>query len=223
MQTKSRANALTKEKSKFFPWLPARGATGTLLLALCALMAGPASGQTEGRDRGFYLGIGFVGSSLHVDDDGTGSFFVKDDGGGVTLKAGYSFNEVFSLEFAAGGANHDTSNPAVDARFASGQLFAHYRFSPGNAFRPFIKGGFGGYGLVLETNNASVRIEGGGIPIGGGFDYFFSRHFSLGVDLTHNIIQYDKVTFNLAGVGVGFDIDEEGSMTSLGLSLAYYF
>ena len=117
----------------------------------------------------------------------------------------------------------DTSNPAVDARFGMVQLFAHYRFSPGNAFRPYIKGGLGGYGLVLEAGSADVRIEGGGIPIGGGFDYFFSSHFSLGVDFTHNIIQYDKVTFNLQGVGVGFDIDEEGSMSSLGLALAYYF
>jgi hypothetical protein len=196
-----------------------------VLCALSVLMstAAPAGAQVDGRDRGFYLGITFIGSSLHVDDEGESTFFVKDDGGGAQLKAGYSFNDVFSLEFALGGANHDTSNPAVDAGFAVVQIFAHYRFSPGNAFRPYIKGGFGGYALVLDSKSADARIEGGGIPIGGGFDYFFSSHFSLGVDFTHNIIQYDKVTFTLADIDVGFDIDEEGSMSSLGLSLAYYF
>lgn len=203
------------------PFKNGRAVLRALLVLIAA--AAPANAQVDGRDRGFYLGITFIGSSLHVDDEGEDVFHVKDDGGGGLLKAGYSFNEVFSLELALSGANHDTSNPAVDARFGAIQLFAHYRFSPGNAFRPYVKGGFGGFVLALDSGSANARIEGGGIPIGGGFDYFFSSHFSLGVDFTHNIIQYDKVTFSLADVDVGFDIDEEGSMSSLGLSLAYYF
>lgn len=206
------------------PATPGRYATAAVLLLLTGIfLAAPAAAQVEGRDRGFYLGINFMGSSLHVDDDGASSFFVKDDGGGALIRAGYSFNDVFSLELDLGGARHDTSDPAIDARLGTVQLFAHYRFSPGNAFRPYIKGGFGGYSLVLDANTAQVQIDGGGIPIGGGFDYFFSSHFSLGVDFTHNIIQYDKATFNLQGIGVSFDIDEEGSMSSLGLALAYYF
>jgi hypothetical protein len=201
------------------------GSCGLVLCVLLAIALTPfqSAAQVDGRDRGFYLGLDFIGSSLHVDDDSDSDFFVKDDGGGLQLKAGYSINKVFSVELDLGGANHDTSNPAVDARFGMVQIFAHYRFSPGNAFRPYIKGGFGGYALALESGSASARIEGGGIPIGGGFDYFFTRHFSLGLDFTHNFIQYDKVTFSLADVDVGFDIDEEGSMSSLGLSLTGYF
>jgi hypothetical protein len=197
----------------------------TAALVVIALLASAplAAAQTDERDRGFYLGITFIGSSLHVDDDGQSALFVKDDGGGAQFKAGYSINDVFSLELGLGGARHDTSNPAVDARFALFQIFAHYRFSPGNAFRPYIKGGFGGYALVFDANIVEAQIDGGGIPIGGGFDYFFSKHFSLGVDFTHNIIKYDKVTINLQGIDVGFDIAEEGWMRSLGLALTYYF
>ena len=184
----------------------------------------PSSAQVDDRARGFYLGLKFIGSSLHVDDDGDNSFFVKDDGGGVQLHAGYSFNRVFSLELPLGGANHETSVQAIDANFGLVQLFAHYRFRPGRAFRPYIKGGFGGYTLELSDNKASVRVEGGGIPIGGGFDYFFSKHFSLGVDFTHNIINYNKLEIDLGdGATAGFDMDEEGAMTSLGLALAFYF
>ena len=43
------------------------------------------------------------------------------------------------------------------------------------------------------------------------------------MDFTHNIINYDKATVELEGVEIGFDIDEEGSMSSLGLALTYYF
>lgn len=196
-----------------------------LLLTLVALVfpASTAHAQKEDRSRGFYLGIKFIGSSLHVDEDGESDFFVKDDGGGIQFHAGYSFNRVFSLELAFGGANHETSVQSIDADFALFQLFVHYRFSPGRAFRPYIKGGLGGYGLVLKDNNKSVRIDGGGVPIGGGFDYFFSKHFSLGVDLTHNIISYDKVKVDFGAPTDGLDIDQAGAMTSLGLALAYYF
>jgi hypothetical protein len=199
--------------------------TALVFLAFLAVVvpAGTAHGQKEDRPHGFYLGIKFIGSSLHVDDDGESDFRVKDDGGGLLLSAGYSFNRVFSLEVSVGGANHETSVQAIDANFGVVQLFLHYRFSPGRAFRPYIKGGVGGYALELKSSDASVRTEGGGLPIGAGFDYFFSKHFSLGVDLTHNIISYDKVDFRLGEATVGFDIDEEGAMTSLGIAFAYYF
>ena len=192
-----------------------------ILAAACA--PGPATAQVDDRPRGFYLGIAFVGSSLHIDDEGESAFFVKDDGGGVLLRTGYSFNRVFSLELSLGAANHETSVQAIDANLGLVQLCLHYRFLPGHAFRPYIKGGLGGYGIELEDNNASYRIEGAGVPFGAGFDYFFSRHFSLGVDLTHNVIEYETITVDLGSATAGFDIDEEGALTSLGLGLTYYF
>jgi opacity protein-like surface antigen len=191
-------------------------------LAIVAPLAATASAQAEGRDNGFYLGMKFVGSSLHVDNEGD-AFFVKDDGGGLLLLAGYSFNEVFSLEIDIGGLRHETSEQSIDADVGSLQIFAHYRFAPGHDFRPYIKGGVGGYSLRLATGDGDVRIEGGGIPVGGGFDYFFSPHFSLGADFTHNIIQYEELRVEFEDAAVSFDIDEEGAMSSVGLTLAYYF
>jgi hypothetical protein len=103
------------------------------------------------------------------------------------------------------------------------QIFAHYRFAPGKPFRPYIKGGLGGYGLRLEQGDLNANIRGGGIALGGGFDYFFSRHFSIGVDFTHNIINYNEVEFSLGGASFATEVDEEGAMSSLGLGLTYYF
>jgi hypothetical protein len=196
-----------------------------VLVAVIVSAAASASAHEVTREKGFYLGAKFIGSSLHVDDDGDQSFQVKDDGGGLMLLAGYSFNRVFSLELALGAVTHETSVPTIDAGLGTVQLFLHYRFRPGHAFRPYVKGGLGAYGLWLEEDGgANARIEGGGIPLGGGFDYFFSNHFSLGVDITHNIISYDTITFDLGdGATVGFDMDEQGAMTSFGLALTGYF
>jgi hypothetical protein len=194
------------------------------LAAAIASLAAPATAHEVTRETGFYLGAKFVGSSLHVDDDGDQTFRIEEDGGGVLLIAGYSFNRVFSLEMALGGTSNETSIQAIDANLGTLQLFVHYRFMPGYAFRPYVKGGVGGYGLRLTDGNASVRIEGGGIPLGGGFDYFFSNHFSLGVDLTHNIISYHTLLFDLGdGATAGFDMDEDGAMTTLGLAVTGYF
>jgi hypothetical protein len=179
-----------------------RGRVLGLLLAGVLLLAAPAGAQEEGRDRGFYLGMRFASSALGVDDNGESGFFIKEGGGGVQLFTGYSFNPVFSLQLELGVA---------------------YRFAPGKDFRPYIKGGLGGYGLVLTDNQSEVRIDGGGVPLGGGFDFFFSRHFSLGVDFTYNIITYNKVTVDLGEFTAGFDIDEDGAQSSLGLALTYYF
>ncbi len=212
-----------------------KNATNMTRLLVSAAIAGlalmgtviPAAAEGEGRaqtpEKGFYLGMRFIGSSLHVDESANDMFFVEDDGGGVEFHGGYQFNNVFALELSLGAANHDTSDPRIDCGFSFVQVFALYRFAPGHPFRPYIKGGLGGYGLRLEEGDAEATINGGGLALGAGFDYFFSRHFSLGVDLTHNIIQYNEAEFRLGDTAVSTEIDEEGAMTSLGLSLAYYF
>jgi hypothetical protein len=214
---------MSKRAQAYHPTL-APAAAAVALAVVIILSAGPADAHEVTREKGFYLGAKFVGSSLHVDDDGDQVFKVKDDGGGLMLIAGYSFNRVFSLEMAFGGVGHETSVQTIDATLGTVQLFLHYRFRPGHPFRPYVKGGLGAYGLRLSDGTATARIEGGGIPLGGGFDYFFSNHFSLGVDLVHNIISYDAITFDLGdGDTVGFDLDEQGAMTTFGLSLTGYF
>lgn len=196
-----------------------------LVVTAAAAVVVPVSAHEVTRDKGFYIGARLTGSTLHVDDDGDQTFKIKDDGGALFLITGYSFNRVFSLELALGGAGHETTVPTIDATLGTFQFFLHYRFRPGHAFRPYVKGGLGGYGLRLEeTSGASVRIEGAGVPIGIGCDYFFSNHFSLGLDLTHNIINYNTVTIDLGGgATMGFEMDEAGAMTNFGLTLTGYF
>jgi hypothetical protein len=172
---------------------------------------------------GFSLGLKLLGSSLHTGADPDAELLVKDDGGGVQLDFGYRFNPTFMLELSIGGATHNTSDPAIDARFESYQILAYYRFSPERAFRPYLKGGLGGYAFQIDEGSASWRVEGGGVALGGGFRYFFNPHFSLGLDLTHNTVAYNNAVVAFEGLSYEWEIDEQGSETTLGLAFGYSF
>jgi hypothetical protein len=204
-----------------------RGATPAIVVAVGLLFlfafASGARAETTEDETGFYLGLKFMGCSLHADNDADEDFFIKDDGAGLQLDIGYRFNPTFMLELSLGGANHETSDPAIDARFEVVQIFGYYRFSPDRAFRPYIKGGFGGYGLRVEEGPVSWRIEGGGVALGGGFRYFFAPYFCIGLDLASNIIQYDSAAVNAEGFSYEWEIDEDGSMTSLSVIFGYSF
>lgn len=199
---------------------------GSAALAAAALIiisaaASPAYGAEAEDDNGFYLGLKLMGSSLHVDEDEEA--FIEDDGGGIQLDIGYRFNPTFALELGLGGATHETTVSGIDAQFMMVHILAFYRFVPDGPFRPYIKGGVGGYGLRVEEDSASTSIEGAGLAIGGGFRYFFDGHFAIGLDLTHNIIHYDKGQVSLGGFSVETELDEDGSQTSLGLTFSYSF
>jgi len=199
-------------------------AIASIAFAAIALIAAasPCRAHEITREKGFYLGLRLSTSNLHTDDE-TQEFRVDKNGGGLQLLAGYSFNRVFSLEFDILGAGHQTTSPDIEARFGGFELFAHYRWRPGHAFRPYVKGGLGAYGIGLDAGGESVNATGGGVPLGGGFDYFFTNHFSLGVDVTHRIVEYDQVQVDLGGSTVGFDIDEDGAQTALSLTFDFWF
>lgn len=208
----------------------------TLSVALVALIAATGAGTASAQDKpdstapqpvedrsGIYLGLKFVGSSLHAEEKAEGAFFIKDDGGGLQFDVGYRFNRSFSLEFCIGGSTHETSDQAIDANIYSVWILGYYRFCPDRAFRPFIKFGLGGHGLEVRYGDVGSRIDGGGVAMGAGFRYFFSPHFTIGIDLSTNIIQYDSATVAIGGLAYSFEIDEEGSLTTLGISFAYSF
>ncbi len=204
----------------------ASGKQGAFLIAVIGLVLFLApsivyADAVEDRS-GFHLGVKLVSATLHSDET-SAVFLVKEEGGGVQLDIGYRFNPVFMLEIVVGGSKHETSDRAIDARTESVQLLGYYRFSPEKSFRPYIKGGFAGHALVLESEAVEARIRGGGVAFGGGFRYFLSPHFSLGLDLTHNMIRYDEAELTLGQFGYEFSIDEYGENTTLGLMFSYSF
>lgn len=203
------------------------GAVGIFLWLLLASSAAEAVRYQRSAERyddsAFYLGARMVGSTLHGNATPDSSFSIAEDGGGLQFFLGYRFDTGFSLQLDLSGAAHETSDPDIDAGVVALQFFVQYRFARGHWFRPYLKGGFGGYGLGVSDGNARATISGGGVAFGGGFDFFLNRHFSLGLDLTHNIIDYNKIEVELGGATYGLDIDDEGSNTTVGLAATVYF
>jgi hypothetical protein len=209
--------------------LKSRRATAKLGAALIAVMGlslilapGTARAGAVEDPKGFFLGLKFASVTLNTDQSSS-VFFIKENGSGVQLDIGYRFNPVFMLELVIGGSNHNTSDPAIDARTAAVQIFGHYRFSPERSFRPYLKGGFGGYALLLESGSTNLQFSGGGVAFGGGFRFFFSPKFSLGVDLTANLIRYDEAKLSLSELTYQSELEADGSVTTLGVSFGYSF
>jgi opacity protein-like surface antigen len=194
-------------------------------MLLVSLFANDTSARKKRayHDGGFYAGVQFLSSAIDVDNEPGSLLFVDEEGGGVELKLGYGFNPVFSLELSLAGANHDTSSPAIDMEFGAVRLFGHYRFRPGNPLRPYAKAGIGSYVVRLEEQSTTVKINGSGVAFGGGLDYFFSRHFSLGVDFVLNVIEYDEAELKVDTLSVSTEIEEDGAQSSLGFAVSFYF
>ncbi len=185
----------------------------------------PSAGSTLWNEttQGIYTGLALSGSSLPAIDRGTPAIDIADDGGGLRLWLGYGFNPVFALELGLFGAGHDTSRPGVDAGFAGLELVAVYRWRPEHRMRPYVKAGLGGYGIVLDDGIGNTVVSGGGVPFGGGFEYFLGRHVSIGFDVTHRVIDYDKKTIEAGATTGSFTVDRSGAQTSSALTVGIYF
>lgn len=193
----------------------------TLGLCFC-LMSNAALADVTEDESGVCLGLTLAGASLHSDAT-SDAFHVMDHGEALQLSVGYRFNPIFTLELAIGGSKHDTSDPSIDAGIASVQIFGYYRFLPEKSFRPYLKGGIAGYSLVLDSGSADLRINGGGIAFGGGVRAFLSPVFSIGADLTHNMIKYDDARLSLGDLSFQSSIEEHGRLTTLGLTFGLSF
>jgi hypothetical protein len=204
----------------------AMGRRRAALIALIALSLSLAPSFSRAEvtedESGFYLGLALAGTSYHINWKSP-ALHITEGGGGVQIGVGYRFNPVFMLEVVAGGSSHGTSDPAIDAGTASVQIFGYYRFLPEKSIRPYIKGGVAGYALVLESGSASARMDGGGVTFGTGVRCFVTPHFSLGVDLSHNIIRYDNAKLSLGAFSYESSTDEHARLTTLGFTFGYSF
>lgn len=200
-----------------------RHMTFIALIALCLfLIPNISQAEVTEDESGFYLGLTLAGSSFHSDINSP-SFTINKAAGAAQINVGYRFNPVFMIELSAGGSNHETSDTTIDAGVATVQLFGYYRFLPEKSFRPYFKGGIAGYGLTLNYGSASAKMSGGGIAFGAGFRCFLSRRFSLGADLTYNMIKYDKQKLSIGQFSYETNADVYGKMTTLGIIAGYSF
>ena len=196
-------------------------------VAVLVLTAASASAHEINRASGFYFGASVMGTGLDANATHEQDFAINDGGGGLGLRIGWLFNPKFSLELALAAQAHETSDANIVAGLGSFDILAYYHFRGDQHLRPYVKGGFGGYGLGFgeeEESEANLpRIQGAGLVFGGGIEYFLGDHFSLGADFTHHIINYERKELDLGdGLIQGNELDETGSASSIGLFFTVY-
>jgi outer membrane protein W len=194
------------------------------LIALILLIASTADAHRINRRSGFYLGVSAASSSVDANAVAPQEITIAEDGGAIELRAGYLFNPKFSLEFALSGHGHQTSVDSLDAGVGTVHINAYYHFRGDKHFRPYIKGGLGVYGLGFEATDDIPTVSGPGLAFGAGLEYLISSHVSFGLDVTHHIINYSQSEETLGGgLTQRNDIDEDGTLTTVGLGMNIYF
>ena len=163
-------------------------------LGLCALLAGAllsaGSLDAQSDNSGFMLNLHAAGNAITF----TGDEAEPESGGGLGLALGYGFNDrivlFFNLDAAAIEYDEEQGEAPDDTYDAvTGDLGVRVNFgNEGMKLRPYINAAFTGVAVVEEFEavpgeDVETTISGGGVTIGGGLQYFFSRSLALDVGL----------------------------------------
>jgi hypothetical protein len=173
----------------------------------------PASAQDRSNTRGFYIGLHLNGSSWTLTDLDVDA----ESGGGLGLQLGYGFTRVFTLYLNIDAASIDSNDESYTlSHFDLGGRFS-FR-GDDKAFRPYLNAALSRQVADFDTPFGSVEITGNGLMIGGGFQYYFSRNFSMDVNLllgAHNLSEV-KFGSNTA------DLDENTSSSRFNIGVRWY-
>jgi len=115
------------------------------------------------------------------------------EGEGGMLSVGYGFTERFSLWVSLFGAEHLRSDGSpVPVEFGGIELNLQHKFSVDSRLQPYGKVGFGVYGL--GEKDAAETLIGAGINVALGVDYFFAKHFGVGLEVMAKKLDYFQKT-----------------------------
>jgi Outer membrane protein beta-barrel domain len=202
------------------------------------LQTGVASAQTSqtpqtwGQDKGFRLG--FALNSVGVDaekspgDGAADDIYLEEEGGGIELSCGYSFSQLFSLNFAISGARHETNDADLDAYYTTALLEGHFRFMPDSRVRPYLVAAIGGAALNLDNDDYTTKTEGGVFGLGLGMLWNLTDHLLLDTSLRLDMIDWEDREFKKELPGgqelvLAEPVDDESGAGRFQLGLTYAF
>lgn len=192
----------------------------TILAALLLVAsATPAAAQRAADVKGLHLGAAFSATSIKLDE----TEFSDDDrdgGLGLHLQAGYNFTRNLGLLLSIAGATVDADD-ADDYGVGHVDLLGRASFPGRSALVPYVELGISGVAASYEPELADkVELMGGGLTLGAGINYFFSRRaaFDLGLRFTGGEFDEAEIADREidVGDGVGF------STTRLNIGIAFY-
>ncbi len=193
-----------------------RVSIATILLSASAAI--PAAAQTIADVRGPHLGAAINATSIKFDETAF-SDDQRENGYGVTLYAGYNFTRNLGLTLGVTGANINDSG-TEDFSLAHVDLAGRFSFPGRSALVPYLEVALVGVGAEYDAEGERVKFEGGGVGLGGGFNYFFARRAALDANFRYTGGEFSKVKIAgrevEIGDGVGFNT------TRLNIGFAFY-
>lgn len=154
-----------------------------LAAGMAGTAAAPAAAQFDdepaarSNTQGFNLGL-FLSSAAAIVEDSDEA----DAGRGLSLQAGYGFNDNVSV-FTRLSAALIESEGFVDDQYALAHFDLGLRYSfagTGSAIRPFVQGAFSGRGASFDLGDeGQLDTRGNGFTGGVGLEYFFSPVLAL--------------------------------------------
>ncbi|MCG8606258.1 porin family protein [bacterium] len=156
---------------------------------------------------------------------GTGSFVVipernLEEGEGGLIGLGYGFTDRSTLWLNLTGAQHpQTDSTARHMDFGGLELNIQHRFETRARFQPYGKVGLGLYGL--EEQGVDMSLIGAGVNLGLGLDFFFARHFGLGLELTYKKLDYFKQATKTPAGDLVSDIRPQLNGDTVGFMLTF--
>lgn len=201
------------------------------LLALLLVLLLPnsearAAGDSTRNENAWMVGLDLLANTVGDDEDDD-ELAIEEGGAGGALQFGYRFTPRFLLRLYASGAVHETDRPDVDVTFSGGLIEAVYLFRPGQAFRPYVFGGLGGYRAEAEEGDFTYSTEGPGASFGGGMYYWFTPHASLHGSARIEAVNWDEATVTLDTptglLEATIPVDDSGSAGKLTLGMAFWF
>lgn len=190
-------------------------ALGALLLVTAAL---PAAAQ-QANTRRLFLQASLDSQSLNFNEDDTDK---TDDGGGLSLRAGWGVSRVVTLYAGLSGARVEGRTNGIindDYDWQGGEIGARFNLLPSRRFDPYLDVAL--RGVTARYDEADLEFSGGGIAFGGGIAYFVTP--SVALDLGLRLGGGGFETVKLGDLSADIDPDDFGyGEGRLSLGLTFY-
>ena len=203
-----------------------RTSIAAIALAACfALTVSLAAMPAAAQDGRWQIGVDAVSSTIG-DNENAGDVKIDETGSGGGFQVGHLLVPGFMLRLAATSAQHETSDPNVDIRIGGVTFEALFLFREGQAFRPYLFAGLGGYMAESQQQELVFDISGPGATFGAG------GHLRLGSRVTLNAgLRVDAINWETARVSyitptgtvrIEVPIDESGWASKVSLGLGFW-
>lgn len=201
----------------------AHRAVGTLVLAAFAL-AGvwlPAQAAEPAHVQRWLLGLDAVASTLNANDKQP-EVLLDERANGPGLQVGWLLKPTLMLRACAAAADHGTNVEGASLRVGGGTFDAVWLMREGQAVRPYLFAGAGGYQAVATDETLVYEISAPGLAFGAGWFLRLRGSVSLHGELRVESVRWPAAEVTLAGQPVAELLDRDGWGSKVMVGLAWW-